>query len=48
MRKKARKSTPKKKSKPKLSARLDATQLALTMVEKIIGGKLSNGMKLKN
>ena len=29
----------KKKSKPKRAARVDASQMALAMVEKIIGGK---------
>jgi hypothetical protein len=40
---KARKSKAKKKRPPNP----DASQLALAAVEKLIGGKLSNGMKLK-
>jgi hypothetical protein len=34
----------KKKSNPERAARVDASQMALAMVEKIIGGKLSNRM----
>jgi len=47
MRKKERKSTAKKKPKSKRAPKLDASQMSLAMVEKIIGGKLANGIKLK-
>ena len=41
MKKKAKKSKQKKPPKP------DASQIALANVEKIIGGKLADGMRLK-
>jgi hypothetical protein len=47
MSKKARKSKAKKKSKPKRQPKPDFSQIALANVEKIIGCKLSDGMKLK-
>jgi hypothetical protein len=45
MKKKARRSTAKKKSKPKRPPEPDASQTSLAMVEHIIGGKLANGMR---
>jgi len=47
MKKKARKPTAKKKSKAKKPPAPDFAQQALANVEKIIGGKLSDGMNLK-
>jgi hypothetical protein len=42
MKKKARRSPAKKKSKPNRTPKLDASQSALAMIEHIIGGKSAN------
>jgi hypothetical protein len=42
-----RKPSKAKKPKSKKPSEPDASQIALTNVEKIIGGKLADGMKLK-
>jgi hypothetical protein len=45
MKKEARNSTTKKKPNPKRAGRLNASQMALAVVEKIIAGKLANQKK---
>jgi hypothetical protein len=47
MKKKARPPTAKKKSKPKRPPAPDFSLTALADVEKIIGGKLSDGINLR-
>jgi hypothetical protein len=47
MRKKASNKAKKSKAKPKKPPAPDFAQQALANVEKIIGGKLSDGMRLK-
>jgi hypothetical protein len=42
-----RKPSKAKKSKPKKPPAPDSSQIALANVEKIIGGKLADGMNLK-